>query len=1199
MGWWRCWAWAGAALALAWLIEADSSSVKAWTAAPEPEVGSRAKGVAGAAGVGGGGGSGLAGGGTGNGTGGHDLGGRVPFGRLVQVNQVSLVAISRRVKRGKRGKVQFQLRDDSIMVCLLSKSSVLAPRLAAKVPSLMVLAGSCDGGGSASLTIDSSHPRTFSATLVPSRARPSEVEFVDAVPGLDVFRQYKKDEAFGAEALAGKNRDGGGGGGGGGGGSSSSSSSSAARASIRSFSSGHSHDAASSTNEAVPEFRCGTPSTSAVPLEPGIDSLASTHALGDARGSSLGRSLLELDAAPGVYVLRLALMTSRKYSAYHGDTIASVVAALATLLTRVNGIFLRELGVMFQLIADNDKLICLSGSSWCDGMPNDGALLKNASTYMGMAGVSESTFDLGHSLTTAGGGLAVVGSLCLAGSKWKGQTGISKPENDPFLVDYVTHEISHQMGGHHSFRNCTGSADPNVDSSNAIEPGSGSTIMGYAGICSAQNLQAHSDPYYDALSLFRMRALVERLGPAGCGTRHDIGLRRPLLSAPGACTVPMGSYVALNGWGTTPSPLFYSWDVIDSAPASYVDSSVPRFRSWQPTARGSRFLPNMHQLSFQYASLAEIEPKASTTTSGSGAQQVPGADLSMVFRLTGRTTYQEQGASELSEAGTFGFTDLVLTYSAALPALRLLHAGPLQGGKDVSVAWSGLGPAAPPRVELLVALVTMEPAKSLEGGALLDYERDVHDLEWVSLGSVHNNGSATLPVPAGLENPRGLRANLMIRPADADPGCYPFHLLPDRTFVAARVGGGPSDAPTTRTPTTSYPTLHPTTKAPTWSKTAPPSWTCAPSYYNANDGCDCGCGAVDPDCFGSQAALYCGGGESNTTGLTCDLGTSECVAVPLTGSPSQQPSAWPTVSARPSARPTREPTLQPSARPTRQPSARPSARPSAAPTPFSPRSGPLVSCGARVSVAVQNTAGRGPGDPLLAALLSYITVGPSQDEAQVAVFELTPAGARTVLPASTSLAEALLANTSVAAPKTPTASPTLAALWKVPAMASWAVQQPAARDFVVLVTEDGTDSVARSRACKARPSDSPATICVQRRGKARGAPATCLCDAMWLLENEAEDLERVARGVATQICAALPGPDPCAALNDKGTPVARLVKQCLAVKRDFRGFSQAMLPDAQEAKPQLRPACAWLGARCELRAPATHVAWGDPNRRRS
>lgn len=39
----------------------------------------------------------------------------------------------------------------------------------------------------------------------------------------------------------------------------------------------------------------------------------------------------------------------------------------------------------------------------------------------------------------------------------------------------------------------------------------------------------------------------------------------------------------------------------------------------------------------------------------------------------------------------------------------------------------------------------------------------------------------------------------------------------------------------------------------------PEGWTCEPSYFDADDGCDCGCGVVDPDCadMTSASCEYC------------------------------------------------------------------------------------------------------------------------------------------------------------------------------------------------------------------------------------------------------------------------------------------------------------------------------------------------------
>ena len=64
--------------------------------------------------------------------------------------------------------------------------------------------------------------------------------------------------------------------------------------------------------------------------------------------------------------------------------------------------------------------------------------------------------------------------------------------------------------------------------------------------------------------------------------------------------------------------------------------------------------------------------------------------------------------------------------------------------------------------------------------------------------------------------------------------------------------------------------------------TPPAAWVCNDDYWDAGDGCDCNCGALDPDCGGAGQQLH------GCTGLdqpTCDTqglctGGGACHAVP-------------------------------------------------------------------------------------------------------------------------------------------------------------------------------------------------------------------------------------------------------------------------------------------------------------------------------
>jgi len=55
----------------------------------------------------------------------------------------------------------------------------------------------------------------------------------------------------------------------------------------------------------------------------------------------------------------------------------------------------------------------------------------------------------------------------------------------------------------------------------------------------------------------------------------------------------------------------------------------------------------------------------------------------------------------------------------------------------------------------------------------------------------------------------------------------------------------------------------------------PPGWTCNPTYYGTNDGCDCGCGALDPDCSDATVGSceFCGDIGA------CDQGDQSCSTI--------------------------------------------------------------------------------------------------------------------------------------------------------------------------------------------------------------------------------------------------------------------------------------------------------------------------------
>jgi hypothetical protein len=212
---------------------------------------------------------------------------------------------------------------------------------------------------------------------------------------------------------------------------------------------------------------------------------------------------------------RLALVTDPSYASYFGGNPNNVTAAKVTLINRVTQIYEEETAIRLVLIDATEALnldtaakmtgangpcgaaACFTASqaSTC----SSGTLTRNRVVAGLLAGASN--FDIGHiGLGLDGGGIASLGVVG-GTSKAQGCTGIPTPVGDFYAVDYVAHEMGHQFAGNHTFNGVIGSCGGgNRNAGTSVEPGSGSSIMAYAGICGSDDLQSHSDPYWSQRS---------------------------------------------------------------------------------------------------------------------------------------------------------------------------------------------------------------------------------------------------------------------------------------------------------------------------------------------------------------------------------------------------------------------------------------------------------------------------------------------------------------------------------------------------------------------------------------------------------------------------------------------------------------------------------------------------------------------------
>ncbi|EKP0314513.1 hypothetical protein JE959_004665, partial [Aeromonas veronii] len=285
--------------------------------------------------------------------------------------------------------------------------------------------------------------------------------------------------------------------------------------------------------------------------------------------------------------------------------------------------------------------------------------------------------------------------------------------------DYVAHEIGHQFGADHTFNGTTGSCGGgNRVANQAYEPGSGSSIMAYAGICGDENIQTHSDPYFHSKSIEQMRAHMATVST--CGITLALSNNAPQAAAGGDYVIPANTAFMLKGAGgdLDNDSLLYNWEQIDlgtessSAATMIDDGSRPLFRFVSPTASPERILPSLPSL-------------LSGTLAKGEAWPTTNRDLN--FRLTVRDGQGGVASDDMKVQ--------VINTGAAFRITNPFYGVTLTPGASQAIAWDVAGTTVAP-----ISCSKVDISVTQDEGA-----------SWTMLAAGQpNNGAATVTLPADL-----------------------------------------------------------------------------------------------------------------------------------------------------------------------------------------------------------------------------------------------------------------------------------------------------------------------------------------------------------------------------------------------------------------------------------------------------------------
>ncbi len=284
------------------------------------------------------------------------------------------------------------------------------------------------------------------------------------------------------------------------------------------------------------------------------------------------------------------------------DSINTVMSNINAYLVRANEVYERDLGIRLVFVNNEDTLIFLNPNT--DPFTSSNLNSKCQQTCDGRIG--NANYDVGHVIDkySSNGNAGCIDCVCTTGSKGSGMTQYSSVSTailvDYFIIDYWTHEMGHQVGANHTF---TFSSEGTLAQT---EPGSGSTIMGYAGITGNTDVQPHSDDLFSCAGVAQISNSYKSATRGGrCAVKSNIGNKPPVVDGGKDYTIPKKTPFVLTGNAgdtNTTDLLSYVWeqtDVMESGSSAIPkgnNTKGPMYRTYNYTASPSRYFPQLSDI---------------------------------------------------------------------------------------------------------------------------------------------------------------------------------------------------------------------------------------------------------------------------------------------------------------------------------------------------------------------------------------------------------------------------------------------------------------------------------------------------------------------------------------------------------------------------------------------------------------------------